>query len=127
MHRKRYEIVDSSLCFNYHHYGQCTTSISGRRITRLLREELREKLEAQYEETVSQEIYVRRKTRAEHPFGHIKRNLKVDAFMLRGRDGVQAEMSLLATCYNIVRMIRLCGSVAGLIQRLRPQTAIVTG
>jgi hypothetical protein len=125
--RKRYKIVDSNLCFNCHHYGQCTTDISGRRITRLLREELREKLEAQYEERASQEIYARRKVRAERPFGHIKRNLKVDAFMLRGREGVQAETSLLGTCYNIVRMITLCGSVTGLIQRLRTKAAIVTG
>ena len=81
------------------------------------KEELKGKIEEilkEFKATVSQEIYARRKTRAEHFFGHIKRNLKVDAFMLRGRDGVQAETSLLARCYNIVRMIRLCGSVAGL-------------
>ncbi len=36
--------------------------------------------------------------KAELPFGHIKRNLKVDAFLLRGRDGAKAEASLLASC-----------------------------
>ena len=123
--RKRYRIVERSLCFNCGHYGQCTTDAAGRRITRLLREGLREKLEAQYEEATSQMIYKRRKGRVEHPFGHIKRNLKADAFMLRGREGVRAETALLATCYNIVRMITLFGGVPGLIQRLMMKTAIV--
>jgi hypothetical protein len=70
---------------------------------------MKQKLEAQYEEAASQEIYARRKTRAEHPFGHIKRNLKTDAFLLRGRDGVQAETSILATCFNVARMITIFG------------------
>jgi hypothetical protein len=72
-------------------------------------EDLKIKLEAQYEEESSQKIYARRKTRVEHPFGHIKRNLKTDAFLLRGRDGVQAETSLLATCFNVARMITIFG------------------
>jgi hypothetical protein len=78
---------------------------------------MKQKLEAQYEEAASQEIYARRKTRDEHPFGHIKRNLKTDAFHLRGRDGVQAETSLLATCFNVARMITLFG-VGALRERL---------
>jgi len=41
-------------------------------------------------------------------FGHIKRNLKTDAFLLHGRDGVQSDTSLLATCFNIARMITIC-------------------
>ncbi len=67
------------------------------------------KFEAQYQEAASQEIYAKRKTRAEHPFGHIKRNLKTDAFLLRGCEGVQAETSLLATCFNVARMITIFG------------------
>ena len=45
----------------------------------------------------------------EHPFGLIKRNLKTDAFLMRNRDGVQAEASLLATCFNLVRMMGILG------------------
>lgn len=114
--KKRYIIVDRQFCFCCHHYGQCTKGKYGRRIMRLRNEEAKEKLEAQYEESTSQEIYARRKTRVEHPFGHIK-NLKTDAFLLRGLQGVQAETSLLATCFNMARMITLIG-VPGLIQKL---------
>jgi hypothetical protein len=76
-------------------------------------------LEAQYEKPESQKIYARRKTRVEHPFGHLKRNLKIDAFLLRGRDGVEAETSLMCTCFNIARMITLLGGVPQLIQKLK--------
>ena len=80
-------------------------------------EKEKQKLEEQYQESGSQEIYARRKTRSEHPFGHIKRNLKTDSFLLRGREGVQAETSLLGTCFNVARMITIFG-VSTLIERL---------
>ena len=81
-------------------------------------EEVKEKLERQYEQPESQEIYKRRKLRVEHPFGHIKRNLGMTNFLLRGRKGVQAELSIAATCFNIVRMITLFGGIKGFIGRL---------
>jgi transposase len=115
--KRHYQITRSEFCHRCEHYGSCTTAKKGRKIIRLPLEEMKEKLEAQYEEAASQEIYARRKARVEHPFGHIKRNLKTDAFLMRGRDGVNAETSLLATCFNLVRMITLLG-VSGLIAKL---------
>jgi len=122
--RKRYQITDKQLCFACEHWGQCTKSKTcGRRTLRLRNEDVKEKLEAQYEKPASQEIYARRKARVEHPFGHIKRNLKAGFFLMRGRAGVQAETSLLATCFNIARMITLLGGVPGLIQKLAAMPA----
>lgn len=115
--KRHYLITDKHVCLGCVHYGQCTTAKNGRKIVRLPNEENKEKLEAQYQEPAAQEIYARRKTRAEHPFGHIKRNLKTDAFLLRGIPGVQAETSLLATCFNVARMISILG-VTGLILKL---------
>jgi len=106
---KSYQIKDKSICLNCRHYGKCTQSKRGRKIARLSNEETREKLEAQYLEPESQAIYKLRKQRAELPFGHIKRNLKLDAFLLRGLEGVKAEMSLLSSCFNITRMINILG------------------
>jgi transposase len=57
------------------------------------------------------------KTIAELPFGHIKRNLNAGHFLLRGLDGVRAEASLLASCFNLARMITLLG-VPALIAKL---------
>jgi transposase len=121
-----YQITDRELCYTCQHWGRCTTGRSGRRLVRLDNEEIMEKFESQYEEEDSQKIYAKRKDRVEHPFGHIKKNLKTDAFLMRGRDGVHAETSLLATCFNIVRMISIMG-VSGLIQKLSIRTAPATG
>lgn len=118
--KRFYQITHGKVCRSCVHYGngKCTSAKKGRRIIRMALEEAREKFEAQYEDPASQEIYARRKARVEHPFGHIKRNLKTDAFLMRGQDGVNAETSLLATCFNLTRMITLLG-ISGLIAKLR--------
>jgi len=53
----------------------------------------------------------------ELPFGHIKANLKTTGFMLRGQNGAQAEASLLATCFDLRRMMTILG-ITGLIEKL---------
>jgi transposase len=116
--KRHYLISKKELCHQCEHYGVCTKAKRGRKIVRLRNEEFKEKLEAHYEEPESQDIYRKRKSRVEHPFGHIKRNLKTDGFLLRGRSGVQAETSVLGTCFNIARMITIFG-IEGLIKRLR--------
>lgn len=115
--KRHYQITNRKICQGCVHYGQCTEAKKGRKIIRLPLEEVKERLEAQYEEPSSQEIYARRKARVEHPFGHIKRNLKTDGFLIRGQTGVNAETSLLATCFNLARMITILG-VSGLIGKL---------
>jgi transposase len=115
--RRLYRMEDKKFCHSCQHNGKCTKSERERSVIRLRNEEVKLKLEAQYEEEESQKIYARRKTRVEHPFGHIKRNLKTDAFHLRGIAGVQAETSLLGTCFNLARMITIFG-VGKLIGKL---------
>jgi len=106
------------VCQDCKHFGRCTKSRrDGRKILRLFKEELREKLETLYKLPSSQKIYALRKQKVELPFGHIKRNLKVSHFSLRGLDGVKAEMSLLSGCFNIARMINIIG-VCGLVEKL---------
>ncbi len=115
---KVYMMREKAICKQCPHFTVCTKSKQGRTIARLINEEVRQKLEAQYEQSESQAIYKLRQQKAELPFGHIKRNLKVDAFLLRGRDGAKAEASLLASCFNIRRMITLMGTLA-LIKKLK--------
>ena len=112
-----YQIQDGSLCQGCQHFGVCTRSKYGRRIRRLVNEEVKLKLEEQYRKEESQVIYKLRKEKVELTFGHIKRNLGVNAFLMRGLEGVKAEMSLLSSCFNIARMITLMG-VPALIARL---------
>lgn len=124
--KRHYLIVDKKLCHHCKHYGQCTESKRGRKIVRLHNEDVKIRLEAQYREESSQAIYAKRKTKVEHPFGHIKRNLKTDAFHLRRKDGVQAETALLATCFNIARMITIFG-VGTLIEKLTGLNMVIAG
>ena len=113
-----YRISNSKLCLKCRYFGQCTTNKKGRSIRRLWNEATRRKLEEEYLKPEAQAIYKLRQQKAELPFGHIKRNLKFDSFLLRGRDGVKAEISLAATCFNMARMITILG-VTGLIQKLQ--------
>jgi len=115
---RQYIITKSSLCKQCRHFGICTKASQGRLVTRLLKEDTKQRLESIYKQPDSQAIYKLRKQKVELPFGHIKRNLKVDAFLLRSRDGAKIEMSLLASCFNISRIITILG-VKGFIQELR--------
>jgi transposase len=112
-HRKKkdYRIQKPKLCTRCRHFGECTKSKAGRTVTRHVLEPLREKLSRRNEQADMREIYARRKARAEHPFGYIKKVLNFRQFSLRGRTGAQAEASLLATCFNVRRMISLLGGI----------------
>ncbi len=121
-----YRIKDANLCRQCKNFGICTNAIQGRKINRLIREELKEKIERQFNEPESQEIYVRRKTRAEHPFGHIKHNLGIRNFLLRGREGAKAEISIGATCFNIARMITLLGGVLEFCFKVQSHAGLIT-
>jgi len=114
---KKYLAARPAACRVCRHFGVCTTSPQGRGITRLVNEEVKERLEAQFDRPECQAIFKRRKARAEHPFGHLKWNLGVKHFLLRGLNGVKAEASLLFTGFNLKRTISILG-VHGLIQAM---------
>jgi len=114
---KLYRFKNPSACISCKSFGVCTNSKRGRAIIILFDEETKLKLEQQYKTDKCQKIYKLRKQKVELPFGHIKRNLGINAFLLRGLAGVKAEMSIFSTCFNIARMITIFG-VAGFVGKL---------
>jgi transposase len=96
-------------CRSCLHLGICTINKSGRGVERSFYEEIQQRIIANYKSTQGQQIYKLRKEKVEHVYGHMKRNLGAGQFMLRGRDKVNAEVSLLSTCFNIARMITIVG------------------
>jgi transposase len=108
---------DGPTCCACRHYAQCTSGRNGRKIIRYLNEDLRDDLRDALEQPTWRAVYARRKEKVELPFGHLKRNLGAGHFLLRGLAGVRAEMSLLASCFNVARLIGLFG-VRGLIAQL---------
>lgn len=118
--RHSYSYYGGSVCRTCKHMGRCTTNrLQGRKVRRYEYEGLRTRLQDGYNQPEAQRIYARRKTKVEHPFGHVKRNLGAGHFLLRGLAGVRAEMSLLAGCFNVRRMITLLG-VEGMVSVLNP-------
>jgi transposase len=114
--RREYS-CDGGTCRACEHYQACTRGRNGRKIVRYLHEDLRDRLRQQFEEPAQREIYRRRKQKVELPFGHFKRNLGADHFLWRGLAGVRAEMALLASCFNVARLLGLFG-VGGLRAKL---------
>lgn len=114
---KLYRIVQKDLCLSCHRFGECAKSKHGKSVSRLIKEEIRLRFEEEYLKAQSQAIYKLRQQKAELPFGHIKRNLGINAFLLRGLKGVKAEASLFGTCFNLRRMMTLLG-VTVLIAKL---------
>jgi transposase len=113
-----YSITCAKLCRNCVHHTACTKDWSGRKIVRMPFEEIRPIVLARYQSAAGQAIYACRKSKVEHPFGHIKRNLGVQAFLLRRFAGVRAEAALFATCFNIARMMTIVG-VGRLLPKLQ--------
>jgi len=113
-----YRISAGEICMGCRNFGRCTAQATGREIYRLFNEEARERLEAEYMKADSQAIYKLRKEKSELPFGHIKHNLGVRGFLLRGLEGVRCELSLLSTCFNIARMMTIFG-VKMLVRKLK--------
>lgn len=115
---RSYRMAHSKVCQTCQHFGKCTKAKYGRTLERLPAESLKEHLEQIYVLPENQVIYKRRQAKIELVFGHIKHNLGVRCFLLRGRAGVRAEISLLSICFNIRRLITLLGN-QGLIRKLK--------
>jgi transposase len=102
------------ICRECVNFGKCTKNHTGRKIVRMIDEKFKEALEENYKKPENQKIYALRKEVIEHPFGHIKRNLGAGQFLLRGKEKVDAEFSILATCFNMARLITIIG-IPGLL------------
>jgi len=113
-----YTITKTQICRQCPHKAACTKNRFGRSIARVPLEEIRPVVIARYQSPAGLALYARRQSKVEHPFGHIKRNLGVQAFLLRRFMGVRAEAALFATCFNIARMMTLVG-IGALLPKLR--------
>ncbi len=85
----------------------CTTSKDGRRLTRLVDEDLLDEMAKRV--TENPQLMKQRQQLSEHPFGTIKRSMVSSYFLMRGLKKVAAEMSLTVLCYNLKRVINIIG------------------
>ena len=98
----------------------CARSWTGRKITRAPFEEIREIVQARYDSSAGQAIYARRiNPRWSIRLGISSANLGVPGFFTSPSFiGVRAEAALVATCFNIARMMTLVG-VGALLPKLQ--------
>jgi transposase len=122
--RERTYRAQAHECRNCRFFGVCTKSRNGRVIMRLLEEAVKEKLETTYRSSLGQAIYKLRKQKIELTFGHFKRNLGAGHFLLKGRAGATAELSLLATSFNVTRMMTLLG-IPNLLAKLAVKQTVL--
>jgi transposase len=113
--RTRYRITDPTICQACSKFGSCTKSSYGRIVGRSFYEETSQRLRENLNTVELQDIYKKRGQKVELPFGHLRRTLGVRSFLLRGLAGVNAEMSLFGSAFNIRRMVTLLGGVQSFI------------
>jgi len=113
-----YRMKNINDCLTCEHFGKCTTAKQGRSIRRSIHENIKDDLHHLYDSEEGQSVYSKRKMLAELQFGHLKRNLGAGAFLLRGLNGINAELGILGTCFNVARMITLLGGVRPMIDKL---------
>ncbi len=85
----------------------CTTSADGRRLTRLVDEDLLDEMAQRVK--ANPQLMKRRQQLSEHPFGTIKRAMVSSYFLMRGIKKVAAEMSLTVLAYNLKRVLNIVG------------------
>lgn len=85
----------------------CTTSKDGRRLTRLVDEDLLDEMAQRVKE--NPQLMKQRQQLSEHPFGTMKRSMVSSYFLMRGLKKVAAEMSLTVLCYNLKRVMNILG------------------
>jgi hypothetical protein len=113
-----YRMKNINDCLTCEHFGKCTTAKQGRSIRRSIHENIKDDLHHLYDSEKGQRVYSKRKMLAELQFGHLKRNLGAGAFLLRGLSGINAELGILGTCFNVARMMTLLGGVRPMIDKL---------
>lgn len=95
-----------SECKKCEYYGVCTTSPRGRHISisehEGLFKEMREKLSTEE----GKEIYGIRKITSEPVFGNLSQNLGFREFVLRGKEKVRGEFSLMCTAHNLLKIAK---------------------
>lgn len=105
--QKRYTYCDPEACRDCPLKSKCTPKERGRTIIRGEHEATIEHIRKRMEQ--EPETYKRRGATIEKVFGTIKWAMGAEALLLKGVEKCRGEWSLLCTCYNIKRAIKLLG------------------
>ena len=88
-------------CHACRHFGLCTTSKTGRSISRHPYEKELRQMRRKLDSESGKAIYGKRKYTAEPPIGHIKSIMGFTCFQLRGKQKVTGEFKLVSIAHNL--------------------------
>jgi transposase len=103
-------------CSSCPHSSKCTSSSSGRRITRNFYQDTLDKVQKRFDEYP--EIYTLRKCVVEHPFGTIKRSMGYTFFLRKGLSSVNTEAALICLAYDFKRLTNI-SNIKDIMQKMR--------
>jgi hypothetical protein len=103
----RYSYCDPQACRDCPIKAKCTTKERGRTIVRMEDESVSEVIQQRMQR--EPEKYKRRGATVEKVFGTIKWAMGGEALLMKGLENAKGEWSLLCTCYNLKRIIKLIG------------------
>lgn len=93
-------------CNNCHHFGKCTTDKNGRSIWVSEYAHLVKKMRQKLSTSEGKKIYGLRKITVEPVLGNLSQNLGFREFLLRGKEKVKGEFSLMCTAHNILKIAK---------------------
>ncbi len=105
--RKFYAVYQGQNCNSCPLKSKCTTSKKGRIIHRRLDDDWLRSYKAKLTTPDYIQKCKNRKKYVEHPFGTIKYWMGKIPLFLRGKEKVQSEIDLYATCYNLKRLMNI--------------------
>ena len=88
-------------CHACRFFGLCTTSKTGRSISRHPYEKELRQMHRKLNSESGKAIYVKRKCSVEPPFGHIKSIMGITCFQLRGKQKVTGEFKFVSIAHNL--------------------------
>lgn len=103
----RYTYSDPAACRDCHLKSKCTPKERGRNIIRGEHASTVERIRKRMEK--EPEVYKRRGATIEKVFGTIKWAMGAENLLVKGVEKCRGEWSLLCTCYNMKRVIKLLG------------------
>ena len=112
-------------CRSCKYFGQCTTSPKGRRIKVSENEHLIKKMREKLSTDEGKKIYSIRKITAEPVLGNLSQNLGFREFLLRGKQKVKCEFSLMCTAHNLLKIAQVVKNIGKSLKELLNQPEFV--
>jgi transposase len=103
---RRFRVYQSRGCDGCVYFGECTSSVSGRKIKIYEGEELVKRMREKLCSEEGRRVYSLRRKTVEPVLGNLTHNFGFGGFLLRGLEKVKSEFTLLCIAHNLFKIAR---------------------